>query len=257
MKLLPIYFFLIFTSNIISAQTKTKPDNVLKLIKAYPNHIIDFKDNKLVFRDGSTLIYDDGISNKSKTELLNNPDIEDQFFYSYLKLDSSVLSKNAEDPGRIRNENFFKKMYGNTKEEVEKKLVEITWCPKSIGQKIKVTKVNGVDKAFLKISEELDKMPEFKQYLTNIGGTFKWRNINGTNRLSMHSFGMTMDINITFSDYWQWSCTCTNEDAKLNFKNRIPLKIVEIFEKNGFIWGGKWVHFDTMHFEFRPELLNK
>ena len=256
MKLLAIHFFLIFTSNIILAQTKAKPDNVLRLMKAYPNHIVDFKDNKLVFKDGSTLIYDDGIRNKSKTELLNNPDIEDQFFYSYLKLDTSLLSKNVEDLGRIRNENFFKKMYGNTKEEVEKNLVEITWCPKSIGQKIKVTKVNGVDKAFLKTSEELDKMPEFKQYLTNIGGTFKWRNINGTNRLSMHSFGMTMDINISFSDYWQWSCTCTNEDVKLNFKNRIPLKIVEVFEKNGFIWGGRWVHFDTMHFEFRPELLN-
>jgi hypothetical protein len=73
MKLLPICLFLIFTSNIISAQIKTKPDNVLKLMKAYPNHIIDFKDNKLIFRDGSTLIYDDGIRNKSKTELLNNP----------------------------------------------------------------------------------------------------------------------------------------------------------------------------------------
>ena len=34
-----------------------------------------------------------------------------------------------------------------------------------------------------------------------------------------------------------------------------PTEIVAIFEKHGFIWGGKWYHFDTMHFEFRPELL--
>ncbi|MEJ2663631.1 MAG: M15 family metallopeptidase, partial [Spirochaetia bacterium] len=27
------------------------------------------------------------------------------------------------------------------------------------------------------------------------------------------------------------------------------------FEKYGFIWGGKWYHYDTMHFEYRPELL--
>ena len=32
-------------------------------------------------------------------------------------------------------------------------------------------------------------------------------------------------------------------------------KIVEIFERHGFIWGGKWYHYDTMHFEYRPELL--
>ena len=27
-------------------------------------------------------------------------------------------------------------------------------------------------------------------------------------------------------------------------------------ERHGFVWGGKWLHFDTMHFEFRPELLH-
>jgi hypothetical protein len=32
-------------------------------------------------------------------------------------------------------------------------------------------------------------------------------------------------------------------------------EIVDIFERHGFIWGGKWYHFDTMHFEYRPELL--
>ncbi|MGC1959145.1 MAG: M15 family metallopeptidase, partial [Pseudolabrys sp.] len=38
-------------------------------------------------------------------------------------------------------------------------------------------------------------------------------------------------------------------------RNRIPIEIVRIFEKQGFIWGGYWYHFDTMHFEYRPELL--
>jgi hypothetical protein len=31
---------------------------------------------------------------------------------------------------------------------------------------------------------------------------------------------------------------------------------VEIFERHGFIWGGKWGHFDTMHFEYRPEFFD-
>ena len=72
----------------------------------------------------------------------------------------------------------------------------------------------------------------------------------------MHSFGMTIDINTAYSDYWQWSCKCVNEDAAITYKNRIPQIIVDIFEKHGFIWGGKWYHFDTMHFEYRPELIN-
>jgi D-alanyl-D-alanine carboxypeptidase len=27
------------------------------------------------------------------------------------------------------------------------------------------------------------------------------------------------------------------------------------FERAGFIWGGKWYHFDTFHFEYRPEII--
>src|SRR3569623_1717748 len=34
-----------------------------------------------------------------------------------------------------------------------------------------------------------------------------------------------------------------------------PARNVAIFERHGFIWGGRWSHFDTMHFEYRPELL--
>lgn len=32
-----------------------------------------------------------------------------------------------------------------------------------------------------------------------------------------------------------------------------PASIVRAFESEGFIWGGKWYHFDLMYFEYRPE----
>jgi hypothetical protein len=31
--------------------------------------------------------------------------------------------------------------------------------------------------------------------------------------------------------------------------------VIRIFEEEGFIWGGKWAMYDTMHFEYHPELL--
>jgi hypothetical protein len=34
-----------------------------------------------------------------------------------------------------------------------------------------------------------------------------------------------------------------------------PSEIIEAIERHGFIWGGKWWHFDTMHFEYRPEII--
>ena len=32
--------------------------------------------------------------------------------------------------------------------------------------------------------------------------------------------------------------------------------IVDAFEAEGFAWGGRWYHYDTMHFEWRPELFD-
>jgi type I restriction enzyme R subunit len=32
---------------------------------------------------------------------------------------------------------------------------------------------------------------------------------------------------------------------------------VQIFEKRGFIWGGKWYHYDTMHFELLASIKSR
>ncbi len=240
-------FFLLFISKTFSQDI---PSNVLKLTKSYPNQIIGYKDNYLIFNDGSQLIYDDK-KIKTKQQLIENPDIEDMFFNEY-KTGKFDLPQN--DSGRIRNEDFFKKIYGNTKTTVKSNLVEVIWCPKLVNQKIKVSTINGFDKIVKNLIADLDKHPEFKEYIKNIGGTFNWRKISGTNRLSLHSFGMTIDINTRFSNYWQWDCKCKNENIKLGYKNKIPEGLVILFEKYGFIWGGKWQHYDTMHFEYRPEL---
>ena len=44
--------------------------------------------------------------------------------------------------------------------------------------------------------------------------------------------------------------------ARAASANTLPAEVIDIFERHGFIWGGKWSHYDTMHFEYRPELLN-
>ena len=238
------------------AQNDSIPCAALKLVKTYKSFVRGYAKNHLIFKNGTKTLWDDGIKNKSRQGILDHPDLKDMFLQQYTTGKLPSPPAKDFDPGRVRNEAFFEKMYGSTEAQVEKNLTEITWCPKLIGQKITVTKINGVDKQLMRISKELDGHPELKKYLTNIGGTFTWRNIKGTNRHSMHSFGMTIDINTQYSDYWQWGCNCTNEDVAVKYKNRIPQLIVDVFERNGFIWGGKWYHYDTMHFEYRPELIN-
>lgn len=257
--LILLLFFGISRNSFVNNINKSKnskdsdiPENVKKLMKHY-SKIKAFKDNFLYFEDGTKLLYDDK-KMKNESELMNSPDIEDMFKYEYNKW-SGGKTPQYFDPGRIRNEDFFKKIYGANQFEVQKKLIYVKWCPHLCPQKIQVTTVNKINEKIDSISKEIDKHPEFTKYVQNIGGTFNWRNIKGTKRLSMHSFGMTIDLNVKYSNYWQWDSKTTDEDKKLKYVNNIPLALVRIFEKYGFIWGGNWYHYDTMHFEYRPELL--
>ena len=234
------------------------PAGIKKLLAVYPGAFKGASKNALIWKDNTVMVFDDGIQNKSFQALLDSADLQDQVDAMRYPPGSIQKPQKNNDPGRARYEPFFLKMYGNSEQAVRANLVEITWLPATVNQKIKVSRVNGVATQLQKISAELDNHPEWTKYLTHIGGTFNWRKISGTNRLSTHCFGITIDINTDFSNYWQWdnkTWKTQGEQMDLDYNNRIPQAIVKIFEKHGFIWGGKWYHYDTMHFEYRPELL--
>ena len=222
---------------------KSSSKGCTKLVKAYPDYLKSCTDGYVVWKDSTKMRYDDHIK-KTLKEKLVNADIEDMFVLPYLKGKQPNPSRDY-DPGRYRNEKFFRKMYGNSSAEVRKHLTTIKW----FGRNVRVTTVNNVHRALKAVERDLKKYPKLKKFLTPIGGTFTWRKIAGTRRLSVHSFGAAIDINVKYSAYWRWN------KGKYKYHNRIPIEIVNVFEKYGFIWGGKWYHYDTMHFEYRPELL--
>lgn len=90
-------------------------------------------------------------------------------------------------------------------------------------------------------------------FFSEVGGGFNWRRIAGTERLSPHSYGIAIDINAQLGGYWRW--TGAREGQVGSYDNKVPWRVVETMERFGFIWGGKWHHFDGMHFEYRPELI--
>jgi hypothetical protein len=150
---------------------------------------------------------------------------------------------------------FFDKMYGNCeKGEVKPKLVHVDWLPHHGSGALRVTSVNKVADRFGAVSAELDKLPDsFVKYVIPLASKgYNCRVIAGTTRPSAHGHGIAIDINVAWSNYWRYRRT---EAGSYSYENRIPWEIVEVFEKHGFIWGGKWYHYDTMHFEYRPELL--
>jgi peptidoglycan LD-endopeptidase CwlK len=231
------------------------PIGARKLVEAYPD-FLDSTDGKYIYwKDGTKMLYDDG-RKKTFDEMLDDADLEDQMSQEYVMGDDfeKPPAENF-DPGRIRNEEFFKKMYGGSSGEVQGTLTAVNWMPNSVGLKIQFTTVNNAHSALYYVGKELDNIAsDMKKYVTKSAGSFYWRVIAGTNRLSMHSFGIAIDINTDYSDYWLWD---KGKSGKINYKNRIPVEIAKIFEKYGFIWGAKWYHYDTMHFEYRPELLIK
>jgi len=255
----PKYSFLITLCfmGVISTITAFSQNKQHCLQLAYPEHIKTVTDSEVIFKDGTKLpLYHHSKYSKDYTnfeEFLNNASLYNQLEQCYPLTEQYLPIEKNVDPGRARYEPFFKKMYGSSASEVRKKLTTIRWMPNTVNKTLLVTTVNGVDKKLLLISKELEALPkEFHKYLQNPGGTFLWRTIAGTTRLSTHSFGCTIDINVSHSDYWRWYSP--NKNGIYTYKNRIPYDIVRIFEKYGFIWGGKWYHFDTMHFEYRPEL---
>lgn len=232
---------------------KNLPDSVKKLMKAYALSIKEYDGKYIHLFNGRKIEYL-LCDIRSDEEIMANPSIDDIFHYLYFK-GEPVNTVHPTDAGRIRHDELLMKMYGMSPMEVWSNFVAIKWCPTLVNQTIYVTKINNVHLQFLKVSEELDDYSDLACFLRN-SGVFNWRTIKGSNRLSPHSFGIAMDIAAEYSDYWLCNDVNHKDDISISRpENKMPQIIVDVFEKHGFIWGGRWVHYDTMHFEYRPELL--
>jgi D-alanyl-D-alanine carboxypeptidase len=179
--------------------------------------------------------------------LLDDPDLEDMFAQAYPR--DSVIFLPDYDPGRCRPNAFFMKLYGGSAEEVRRRLVPVDW----LGQRLQFNGEAGAAAALARVAKRLAGSPALLPFLKPSAGTFNWRLVAGTQRLSNHSFGIAIDLNVAHAHYWRWSKEF-KAGKPLVYQNKIPKEIVAAFEAEGFIWGGKWYHYDTMHFEYRPEL---
>lgn len=232
--------------------------DLARLVTAYPDFLERIDGNWLVWKkDGAKTAIDDGKGEKDHETRLATADIKDMFAQPYVVGKPAAPPARNEDPGRARNAALFDKMYGDCNAGgVTGNLVDVVWLPKKWGRTLKVTGINGVAEKLKLVSAELDELPADKDiFLKPPAGTYNCRPIAGTNRVSAHGHGIAVDIAIGRAHYWRWDGG--KPGAVKGHRNSIPFEIVEIFERHGFIWGGKWYHYDTMHFEYRPELLAK
>jgi len=91
---------------------------------------------------------------------------------------------------------------------------------------------------------------------------FNYREVAGTATRSYHGYGLALDlIPRSYGGkpvYWLWAMQAGESWWAIPYDRRwmVPLSVVTAFENNGFVWGGKWMFFDMMHFEYRPELFS-
>ena len=72
--------------------------------------------------------------------------------------------------------------------------------------------------------------------LSTFDGCYNIRKVRGRDNLSTHSWGIAVDHDA--------------ETNRLGAPGKMDLQIVECFEKEGFVWGGRWTRKDCMHFQF-------
>lgn len=96
------------------------------------------------------------------------------------------------DTGLFRVDAFFKAVYGSSPAEVKASMVPVNYC----GTRVMFNAQNEVAQALERVGRELSvlvaKRPQLRQYLFPLGGTFNWRSITGTSRLSPHPWGLPL-----------------------------------------------------------------
>lgn len=147
-----------------------------------------------------------------------------------------------------------------TRAATERKITKTTFLGKRCNvHALIVPLLQKINDEILGASKNSREISDFLQSIYECGG-YNWRTIDGTNgRRSNHSYGVAVDITIKNNNkttYWEWE-RVWNSNWMTVPQSRLwtpPRAVIEIFEKYNFVWGGTWDEYDTMHFEWRPEL---
>jgi hypothetical protein len=238
------------TAQTRATETKVTMSERIEMMRdAYPDVIYSVTNNTLRLMNNSVAIIDDG---RDKSHLLKRQeaDLEDQLSQIY-PLGRCFKGRIRDvDPGTMRNENFFRLAYGSNLHRVKSASEPVDW----FGTEILFSSQNGAAEALRRVIADLKLLPlALPDTLKLSPRSLQWSYIADTDQLDVHSFGIAIDLNQDARSSWQRSGAKIGQLRQYN--NAIPPEVIGIFEKHGFIWGGKWYRFETNHFEYRPELI--
>lgn len=171
------------------------------------------------------------------------------------------VHENRQNPPR-RNEAFLAALLqAPNRSETEARLVrmDVAGFAVTVHERIKEP-LSSVGKELRSLRLTDPGVADFLRKVREING-YSYRYVEGTRSRSLHSYGLAVDLipkNYAGKNaYWMWAMSGTPDFWTIPYAKRwmLPLPVVQAFERQGFVWGGKWLFFDTMHFEYRPEIL--
>jgi hypothetical protein len=209
-----------------------------------------------------------------ESQLENSANYRPQQFYGYPK-DLPEWKKPTEEETtrysswtRSRSQNQTKRSnfllddlwQASTRVQTENNLVRITFLGKSAKVHKEIKEQLSLVETRIQSAAKTD--PELQIWINNIGNLegYGWRNIADTQARSYHSYGLAVDLlpkNLRGKQtYWLWTSQYRDDWWNVSYNERYhpPEAVIKAFEAYGFVWGGKWPLFDTMHFEYRPEI---
>ena len=164
---------------------------------------------------------------------------------------------------RPRSDAFLDGLYGLSSEtQAETVMAPVRFLGKTVRVHPLLAEPLARAEVSLRAAEAGDPaLRDFIRGIAQIQG-YHWREIAGTGRRSYHGYGAALDMvprsyGGRFA-YWRWAYDAGIEEWWSLPEGRIwtvPQTLVETMEAEGFVWGGKWLWYDTVHFEFRPEVL--
>jgi hypothetical protein len=241
--------------------------------KSFPDRIgaVAFIDNDWTITAGDETFFWAGGRLLPKAEKDKTDSYSPHFFYviparpaspdsyppQYIENLRSRGSSGARLERRDINRAFLGILYGGLeRKEIEALLVRVDF----LGARVTVHKY--IAEPLKKVDAEIRKWGGANDFISSIGSIdgYSWRQIAGTQRMSYHSWGLAVDVQPKRlggkAIYWLWEMERNKDWMLVPLENRWnpPRQVIEAFEKEGFIWGGKWPVYDNMHFEYRPEL---
>jgi flavodoxin len=176
-------------------------------------------------------------------------------------LGSYGLYRPTGNPGAFRSPFFESLWRARTKEESFSRQTRIPFLdrPIQVHQDIAAPlgRVEG------RIRELAKSDTEVRGWLGNLASVtgWNWRNVAGSENRSFHAYGVAVDLLMKaqagMETYWRWTAAKGIDWRSVPAETRQnpPAAVIRAFEEQGFIWGGRWSRYDTMHFEYHPELL--